>query len=109
MALTYAQLGLLAEDRGHGALALQRYIRCVALFRQFPHPATGPGPSRLARLTHQLGMPALEQAWKQVVGQSVPQAVRDYITSQPSQIQPEDSRDRFRRRRGPRRRRDPRP
>lgn len=52
----------------------------MALFDQFPHPATGPGPEHLARLTQLLGMPALEQAWRQVTGQPVPQPVRDYLT-----------------------------
>ena len=81
MALTYAQLGLLAEERGQRPLALEWNIRCVTLFDQFPHPMTGTGPAALARLTRQLGMPALEQAWQQVTGQPVPQPVRDYITS----------------------------
>ncbi len=83
MAATYAQLGRLAEARGQDTLALEHNIRCVALFSQFPHPQTGTGPAALARLTRQLGMPALEKAWRQVTGQPVPQAVRDYITSQP--------------------------
>jgi hypothetical protein len=56
-------------------------VRCVTLFDQFPHPATGPGPRHLARLTRQLGTPALEQSWQQATGQPMPQAVRDYITS----------------------------
>jgi hypothetical protein len=88
MALTYAQLGLLAEARAQYTLALQQNIRCVTLFGQFPSPQTGTGPAALARLTRQLGTPALEQAWQQVTGQPVPQAVRDYITSQPGQDQP---------------------
>ena len=49
---------------------------------------TGTGPTALARLTRQLGLPALEAAWQQVTGQPVPQAVRDYITSHPDQTQP---------------------
>ena len=65
MARTYAQLGLLAEARGQAPLALQWNIQCVTLFDQFPSPMTGTGPTALARLTHQLGMPALEQAWQQ--------------------------------------------
>ena len=81
MALTCAQLGLLAEERGQLPLALEWNIRCVSLFDQFPSPMTGTGPRALARLTHQLGMPALEQAWEQVTGQPVPQAVRDYVNS----------------------------
>jgi len=51
------------------------------LFDQFPHPATGPGPGHLARLARQLGMSALEEAWRQVTGQPLPGQVRDYITS----------------------------
>ena len=44
------------------------------------HPLTGTGPTALTRLTRQLGMPALEQAWQQVTGQSLPQAVRHHIS-----------------------------
>ena len=53
----------------------------MTLFDQFPHPADrAPGPA-LARLTRQLGMPALEEAWREVTGQPLPQPVRDYVTS----------------------------
>jgi tetratricopeptide (TPR) repeat protein len=79
MTATYAQLGLLAEERGQLPLALEWNIRCVTLFGQFPHPMTGTGPTALARLTRQLGIPALEQTWQHVTGQPVPQAVRDHI------------------------------
>ena len=91
MAMTYGQLGLLAEDRQQPRQALDWMIRCVTLFDQFPHPATGPGPSHLARLTRGLGMPALEQTWQRVTGQPVPQPVRDYLTSHPGQDQPGDT------------------
>ena len=60
MALTYAQLGLLAEDRAQARLALEWNIRCVTLFDQFPSPLTGHRATALARLTRQLGLPALE-------------------------------------------------
>jgi tetratricopeptide (TPR) repeat protein len=82
MALSYAQLGLLAEQQGQASSSLEWAIRCVILFDPFPHPATRPGALHLARLTLQLGMPALEEAWRQVTGNPVPQAVRDYVTSQ---------------------------
>jgi Tetratricopeptide repeat len=81
MAITYGQLGLFAEDRQQPDQALAWMVRCVTLFDQFPHPAAGSVPAHLARLTRQLGMPALEQAWWQVTGQPVPQPVRDYLTS----------------------------
>jgi tetratricopeptide (TPR) repeat protein len=83
LALAYGQLGLLAEARQEPRQALDWLVRCVTLFSQFPDPATGPGPRHLARLTRQLGMPALEQAWQQATGQPLPQPVRDYITSHP--------------------------
>ena len=73
----------MAEARGQAELALEWNIRCVTLFDQFPHPATGSGPAALARVTGQLGMPAVEQAWRQVTGQPVPQPVHDYIASHP--------------------------
>jgi hypothetical protein len=82
MALTYAQLGHLAEDQAQPRLALERNIWCVTLFDEFPSPLTATGPSALARLTRQLGVPALEEAWREVTGQLVPQLVRDYITRQ---------------------------
>ncbi len=88
MARAYHQLGLLAETRAQAPLALEWNIRCVTLFDQFPSPLTGPGPTTLARLTRQLGMPALEAAWQQITGQPVPQPVRDYITSHHDQAQP---------------------
>ena len=91
LARTYRQLGLLTESRQQPRQALDWMVRCVTLFDQFPHPATGPGPEHLARLTRQLGMPALEQAWQQVTGQPVPQPVRDYLTSHPGQDQPGDT------------------
>ena len=68
MALTYGQLGLLAEARQQPAIALEQTVRCVALFDQFPHPATGPGPYHLVRLTGQLGLGALEGTWSKVTG-----------------------------------------
>jgi tetratricopeptide (TPR) repeat protein len=89
MALTYGQLGLLAGARQQPGQALVWMVRCVTLFDQFPHPLTGPGPRHLARLTKLLGMPALQATWQQVTGQPVPQAVRDYITSQRDEAQPE--------------------
>jgi tetratricopeptide (TPR) repeat protein len=79
-AMTYGQLGLLAEARRQPRQALEWMVRCVALFDQFPHPATGPGHSHLARLTRQLGMPALDETWRQVTGQPLPQPIRDYVT-----------------------------
>ena len=84
MAVTYVQLGLLTEDRDQAPLALEWNIRCVTLFGDFPNQMTGTGPSGLVRLTRQLGMPAMETTWQQITGQPVPQAVRDYITSQPT-------------------------
>jgi tetratricopeptide (TPR) repeat protein len=89
MAWTYAQLGLLAETQGHASQALVWNIRCVALFSDFPSPMTGTGASALARLTQQLGMPALGTAWQHATSQPLPQAVRDWITSRHGQTNPE--------------------
>jgi hypothetical protein len=51
------------------------------LFSEFPSLFTGTGPSALVRLTRQLGVPALERAWREVTSQPLPQPVRDYVTS----------------------------
>ena len=81
MANSFGQLGLLAEQRGQPRQALEWMVRCVTLFREFPHPMTGTGPDHLARLTAQLGTDALETCWREVTGSPLPQAVRDYISS----------------------------
>jgi hypothetical protein len=54
-------------------------IRSMILFSEFPHPATGPGPEHLARLSGLLGMAALEQAWSEITGDALPGVVRDYV------------------------------
>ncbi|MFI6501564.1 tetratricopeptide repeat protein [Nonomuraea typhae] len=79
MAISYGQLGLLAEDRNQPGQAFEWVIRCVALFEDFPHPATGPGPDHLKRLTAEAGLPALEAGWKKITGRPLPSAVRDYV------------------------------
>ena len=81
LALTYSQLGLLAEQRRDLTRALEWTVRCVALFDDVPHPGSGSGPSRMAQLTHQLGIEKLEQCWQQVIGQPLPDAVRTYVSS----------------------------
>ena len=79
MASSYGQLGLLAEVQGNINAALDWTVRCVALFEQFPHPATGPGPSHLARLTAQLGIAALEASWQKQTGSKLPEHVRSAV------------------------------
>ncbi|MEE8585430.1 MAG: tetratricopeptide repeat protein [Acidobacteriota bacterium] len=76
MALSYGQLGLLAEKRGNQSEALDWMVRCVALFPEFPHPSTGPGPQHLARLTAQLGWETLERSWRRQTGSPLPGNVR---------------------------------
>jgi tetratricopeptide (TPR) repeat protein len=79
MALTYAQLGLLTEDREDKAGALDWAVRCVALFPEVPHSATGTGPHQLARLTAELGMAALEASWRRCTGGPLPEAARAWV------------------------------
>ena len=79
MATSYRQMGRLAEARGSPDQALEWMVRCVALFDDFPHPSTGPGPGHLARLTRELGIPALEDCWQKVTGSPLPGAVRDHV------------------------------
>jgi hypothetical protein len=79
MALSYCLVGLLHEDRGDLPAALHWMVRCVALFADFPHPATGPGPIHLARLTAHFGLPMLEAAWRRATGQILPSHVRSWV------------------------------
>ena len=81
MAITYRQLGLLAGARGEPAGALGWMVRCIALFDEFPHPATGQGPDHLARLMGVLGVGALEACWLKVTGSPLPAAVREYVVA----------------------------
>jgi tetratricopeptide (TPR) repeat protein len=85
MALVYGSLGLLAEARGQLRQALELMVSSVALFDEFPHPATGPSPGQLARLAAVLGSDALEQCWHQVTGSPLPAAVRRYVEEGPRQ------------------------
>jgi tetratricopeptide (TPR) repeat protein len=76
MANIYGQLGLLAEVRVNLAATLDWMVRCVALFAEFPHPSTGPGPHHLARLTRVRGMAALQESWQRCTGRPLPANVR---------------------------------
>jgi len=82
LAPTYGQLGLLAEKKGDFLEALTWMIKCVALFDEFPHPATGPAPKHLVRLVNAWAIPPmemLEEWWDEVRGEPVPDSVRDYV------------------------------
>jgi tetratricopeptide (TPR) repeat protein len=81
MALTFRQLGRLAEAQGQLRKALEWVIRGVALFDEFPHPATGSAPDDLVRFNAQLGTSTLEKYWQQVTGSPLPPAVRGYVES----------------------------
>jgi tetratricopeptide (TPR) repeat protein len=81
MALSYVQLGLLAEAREDAVKALDWMVRCIALFPEFPHPATQSGPRHLVRLTAALGIPALEASWQRCTGQPLPDNIRSAVTT----------------------------
>ncbi|MGW3816612.1 tetratricopeptide repeat protein, partial [Streptomyces sp. NPDC005046] len=83
MASSYGQMGLLAEARQQTGEALVWIVRCVTLFDQFPHPATGPAPDHLKRLTHTLGVATLEQTWQNITGNHLPPAVRHHFLTDP--------------------------
>ncbi|MGD2113721.1 MAG: tetratricopeptide repeat protein [Acidobacteriota bacterium] len=79
MAFTYGLLGYLAETRGLRDAALEWTVRGVTLFPGFPHPFTGPGPVQLVRLSAELGLEALEGAWRRVTGEELPGEVREWV------------------------------
>jgi tetratricopeptide (TPR) repeat protein len=81
MARAFGMLGLLAEARGQPRRALEQMIRLVALFDDFPDPASAPGPECLALLTAELGIGTLEACWQEITDCPLPQAVRDYLVS----------------------------
>jgi tetratricopeptide (TPR) repeat protein len=82
MATSYSQLGLLAEAREDAMTALDWMVRCIALFPEFPHPATGPGPHHLVRLTATLGIPALEASWQRCTGKPLPDNIRSAVVAE---------------------------
>ena len=90
MALTYGQLGLLSEKRGNDHQAFEWTVRCVALFPEFPRPATGPGPEHVARLTAKLGMAALADSWRRSTGEALPAAVGDAVAQMIEDMGDED-------------------
>jgi tetratricopeptide (TPR) repeat protein len=81
VAMMRGTLALILEARQQPRQALEWHIRCVASSGEFPSQATDPPLSHIARLSRQLGLSALEESWRQVVGQPVPRAVHDYVTS----------------------------
>ena len=81
MSITCAELGIMAAARGQPTQALEWNIRSLALSGRYPDPLTEPALSGLAKLTRQPGMPTLEETWRHVTGQPMPQAVRDYIAT----------------------------
>jgi tetratricopeptide (TPR) repeat protein len=89
MALTYAALGLLLVAMDQPVQALVWNVRCISLFSDFPSPLSGTAPVALALITEFLGMPALESAWRQIVGQPLSAGVRDWIASYLDQISAE--------------------
>ena len=78
---TFVLLGVLAAQGKDTRQALDWMIRSVALFDEYPHPFSGAGPEHLAELTRMLGMPVLEEAWRRLTGNDVPQAVRDHVAT----------------------------
>jgi tetratricopeptide (TPR) repeat protein len=81
MAISYGALGLLRAQRGDPQGALEWTVRCMTVFAD-PRPSTGPALPQLARLTEQLGEPALERTWMKVTGQPLPDNVRAYVRAQ---------------------------
>ena len=87
MAKTYAQLGLLADLKGSPEEALTWTVRCVSLFAEFPHPATGPGPHNLAVDSTRLGIEAVEKTWLAVNQQTLPDGVRAWLLAKMSEFE----------------------
>jgi tetratricopeptide (TPR) repeat protein len=83
MAVSCGQLGVLAEERRDITQALTWMVRAAALFEEFPHPATGPAPRELRRLTVHLGLAALERAWLDVTGDQLPPQIRAFVLTDP--------------------------
>ena len=85
MALTFSQSALFAEQQGKLEEALVWTVRCVSLFDEIPHTSTKRGTQTMARLTSQLGIAALEEAWRTVTGEELPKAAYDYLAGRPQE------------------------
>jgi tetratricopeptide (TPR) repeat protein len=80
LALIYGQLGLLAEARGNPGEALKWTARCIALFPgEFPSSSTAHAAKQLRRLTRNLGVAALEQAWQNITHADLPARIRAFV------------------------------
>ena len=79
LAHSYEQLSLLTELQGNHFQALTWIIRRVTVLGDPADPLTGPEQTLLARLVNRLGIAALEERWREVTGNQLPQVVRDYI------------------------------
>jgi tetratricopeptide (TPR) repeat protein len=77
--MAWSQLALVSEGRGHVDEALERAIKCKAMSQRFPHVQGRENAALLARLARPLGIRALEQRWKQVTGEPLPEAVRESL------------------------------
>ena len=83
MAISFGQLGLLAEKNGNRLEALDWTLRAINLFDTFPHPSTGPAPGHLIRLTEALdGMDFLEQSWKRCMGGPLRNDIRRWVSGE---------------------------
>jgi tetratricopeptide (TPR) repeat protein len=84
VALSYRQLGSLAEKRCQNRNALEWTIRGLAFSEDFSDPSTGPELQALARLTAELGSGVLEQSWREITGNALPNDIRQLIGSSDS-------------------------
>lgn len=80
-AITHAELGELAKDRGNVLLALEETVRSVSLFAREPHPAMRDALWLMRTITAELGVGALEHAWRTVTGNELPSEIRAYATA----------------------------
>ncbi|MGW0854540.1 tetratricopeptide repeat protein [Streptomyces sp. NPDC002690] len=82
MAAIYRQFVILAETRGRPLESLTWTIKCLACFEEFPHPATAQVLDFLKHSSSLLGVQALEQTWRTVTGETLPDVVRAYALSE---------------------------
>lgn len=79
MAWSCMDLAALEDGRGAAKAALRWVIMAISLHGEFPDSSVEYAAPYLAQLASRLGEKVLDEKWREVTGQPVPETVRSYV------------------------------